>query len=174
MVAHTQTLLSVFGSRVVLPTTGVLMNNGMMWFDPRPESPNYFAPAKRPLTNMCPLIARRGEHGWFSIGASGGRKIMTLRTAQGSGWYVGAAAVAANAPDELKSNDPATKAPITPRGRDTERSFLLIGGNLVPTIEPETHSPHRCFLPPCFGENILLMLQISIVSWRLGVNGRAC
>ena len=25
---------------------------------------------------MCPLIARRGEHAWFSIGASGGRKIM--------------------------------------------------------------------------------------------------
>ena len=76
MVAVTQTLLSVFGSRVVLPTTGILVNNGMMWFDPRPESPNYFAPGKRPLTNMCPLIARQGDHGWFSIGASGGRKIM--------------------------------------------------------------------------------------------------
>ncbi|MEO7726697.1 MAG: gamma-glutamyltransferase, partial [Burkholderiales bacterium] len=76
MVAHTQTLLSVFGSRLVLPSTGILMNNGMMWFDPRPESPNYFAPGKRPLTNMCPVIARRGDHGWFSIGASGGRKIM--------------------------------------------------------------------------------------------------
>ncbi len=76
MVAVTQTLLSVFGSRVVLPTTGILMNNGIMWFDPRPASPNYFAPGKRPLTNMCPLIARRGDHGWFSIGASGGRKIM--------------------------------------------------------------------------------------------------
>ena len=76
MVAHTQTLLSVFGSRLVLPATGILMNNGMMWFDPRPESPNYFAPGKRPLTNMCPLIARRGDHGWFAMGASGGRKIM--------------------------------------------------------------------------------------------------
>ena len=76
MVAHTQTLLSVFGSRVVLPTTGILMNNGIMWFDPRPESPNYFAPGKRPLTNMCPVIARRGGHAWFAIGASGGRKIM--------------------------------------------------------------------------------------------------
>lgn len=76
MVAHTQTLLSVFGSRVVLPTTGILMNNGIMWFDPRPDSPNYFAPSKRPLTNMCPVIARRGDHGWFAIGASGGRKIM--------------------------------------------------------------------------------------------------
>ena len=76
MVAHTQTLLSVFGSRLVLPTTGILMNNGIMWFDPRPESPNFLAPSKRPLTNMCPVIARRGDHAWFAIGASGGRKIM--------------------------------------------------------------------------------------------------
>ncbi|MBI2509712.1 MAG: gamma-glutamyltransferase, partial [Betaproteobacteria bacterium] len=36
MVALTQTLLSVFGSKVVLPATGILMNNGIMWFDPRP------------------------------------------------------------------------------------------------------------------------------------------
>jgi gamma-glutamyltranspeptidase/glutathione hydrolase len=76
MVALTQTLLSVFGSRLVLPHSGIIMNNGIMWFDPRPASPNYFAPGKRPLTNMCPLIARRGDHGWFAMGASGGRKIM--------------------------------------------------------------------------------------------------
>jgi len=76
MVAHTQTLLSVFGSRVVLPSTGILMNNGIMWFDPRPGLPNSLAPGKRPLTNMCPVIARRNGKGWFAIGASGGRKIM--------------------------------------------------------------------------------------------------
>ena len=75
MVALTQTLLSVFGSKVVLPATGVLMNNGIMWFDPRPGTPNSLAPGKRPLTNMCPLIARRGGTAWFAIGASGGRKI---------------------------------------------------------------------------------------------------
>ena len=75
MVAVTQTLLSVFGSKVVLPTTGILMNNGIMWFDPRPESPNCLAPNKRPLTNMCPVIVRCGEQPWFAIGASGGRKI---------------------------------------------------------------------------------------------------
>jgi gamma-glutamyltranspeptidase / glutathione hydrolase len=76
MVALTQTLLSVFGSKVVLPGTGILMNNGIMWFDPRPGSPNSLAPAKRPLTNMCPVIARRDGKAWFAIGASGGRKIM--------------------------------------------------------------------------------------------------
>jgi len=75
MVALTQTLLSVFGSKVVLPSTGILMNNGIMWFDPRPGSPNCIAPGKRPLTNMCPVIALRSGKPWFAIGASGGRKI---------------------------------------------------------------------------------------------------
>jgi len=76
MVALTQTLLSVFGSRVVLPGTGVLMNNGMNWFDPRPGSPNAIGPGRRALTNMCPVIARRNGKPWFAIGASGGRRIM--------------------------------------------------------------------------------------------------
>jgi gamma-glutamyltranspeptidase / glutathione hydrolase len=75
MVALTQTLLSVFGSKVVLPSSGILMNNGIMWFDPRPESANCIAPGKRPLTNMCPVIATRNGDPWFAIGASGGRKI---------------------------------------------------------------------------------------------------
>jgi gamma-glutamyltranspeptidase / glutathione hydrolase len=75
MVALTQTLLSVFGSKVVLPGTGILMNNGVMWFDPRPGAPNSLGPAKRPLTNMCPVIARRDGKPWFAMGASGGRKI---------------------------------------------------------------------------------------------------
>jgi gamma-glutamyltranspeptidase/glutathione hydrolase len=76
MVALTQTLLSVFGSKVVLPATGILMNNGIMWFDPRPGAPNCIAPGKRPLTNMCPVLAMRAGRPWFAIGASGGRKIL--------------------------------------------------------------------------------------------------
>ena len=75
MVAVTQTLLSVFGSRLVLPATGILMNNGIFWFDPRPGMPNSLGPAKRPLTNMCPVIARRDGKSWFALGGSGGRKI---------------------------------------------------------------------------------------------------
>lgn len=76
MVALTQTLLSVFGSKLTLPGTGVLMNNGVMWFDPRPGRPNSLGPGKRPLTNMCPVVATRDDEAWLAIGGSGGRKIM--------------------------------------------------------------------------------------------------
>ena len=44
--------------RVMLPRTGILMNNGIMWFDPRPGQPNSMGPGKRPLSNMCPVIAQ--------------------------------------------------------------------------------------------------------------------
>ncbi len=76
MVAMTSTLLSSMGSRVVLPGSGVLMNNGVMWFDPRPGQPNSIAPGKRPLTNMLPVILRDGARPWIAAGASGGRRIM--------------------------------------------------------------------------------------------------
>jgi gamma-glutamyltranspeptidase / glutathione hydrolase len=76
MVAITTTLLSSMGSRVVLPGSGVLMNNGVMWFDPRPGLPNSIAPGKRPLTNMLPVILRDGNRPWIAAGASGGRRIM--------------------------------------------------------------------------------------------------
>jgi len=85
MVAMTTTLLSSMGSRLVLPRSGVLMNNGVMWFDPRPGTPNAIAPGKRPLTNMCPVIATARSGGSsaatdgapeIATGASGGRRIM--------------------------------------------------------------------------------------------------
>ncbi|MCK8784729.1 gamma-glutamyltransferase family protein [Roseomonas sp. NAR14] len=77
-VAMTTTLLSSMGSRLVLPRSGVLLNNGVMWFDPRPGRPNSIAPGRRPLTNMCPVIASRegGAAAEIVCGASGGRRIM--------------------------------------------------------------------------------------------------
>jgi len=76
MVAMTTTLLSSMGSRVVLPRTGVLMNNGVMWFDPRPGQANSIAAGKRPLTNMCPVIVREEGRPVLAAGGSGGRRIM--------------------------------------------------------------------------------------------------
>jgi gamma-glutamyltranspeptidase/glutathione hydrolase len=77
MVAMTTTLLSSMGSRVVLPRSGVLMNNGVMWFDPRPGTPNAIGPGKRPLTNMSPVIATDAAGmPAMALGASGGRRIL--------------------------------------------------------------------------------------------------
>ncbi|PZU86036.1 MAG: hypothetical protein DI527_20435 [Chelatococcus sp.] len=78
LVSVTTTLLSSMGSRVVLPSTGVLMNNGMMWFDPRPGSANAIAPGARPLCNMCPVIVTPKDGSWPRIagGSSGGRRIL--------------------------------------------------------------------------------------------------
>jgi gamma-glutamyltranspeptidase / glutathione hydrolase len=77
IVSFTQTLLSAFGSKVVLPETGILMNNGIFWFDPRPGHPNSLGGGKRPLSNMCPVIVTADDEPWFALGGSGGRKIMS-------------------------------------------------------------------------------------------------
>lgn len=80
MVALTQTLMSLFGSCVMLPKTGITMNNGMLWFDPEPNRPNSIAPGKRPLCNICPVVVTRDGKPWFCIGASGGRRIVPAVT----------------------------------------------------------------------------------------------
>src|SRR5262249_38907008 len=74
-VSLTNTLLSRFGSKGVLPASGLLMNNGMMWVDPRPGQPHSMAPGAQPLANMSPIVmtAKNGER--LALGAAGGRKI---------------------------------------------------------------------------------------------------
>ena len=76
MVSLTQTLVSIFGSKVMLPRSGIMMNNSIMTFDPRPGRPNSIGPGKRPLANMCPMLATRDGRAHFALGASGGRRIM--------------------------------------------------------------------------------------------------
>ena len=77
MVALTHTAVSIFGSRVVVPGTGILLNNGMIWFDPEPGKPNSVGPGKRALVNMVPVLAfRRGEP-HLTLGAPGGRRILS-------------------------------------------------------------------------------------------------
>ena len=74
-VSLTQTLLALWGSRVTVPGTGVLMNNGMMWFDPEPGRPNSVGGRKKPLSNMAPAIVSKDGSAIASVGSSGGRRI---------------------------------------------------------------------------------------------------
>lgn len=76
-VSLTQTLLSGWGSRVVIPGTGVLLNNGMMWFDPEAGRPNSIAGGKRPVANMAPVVMLQDGEAFLSLGAMGGRRILS-------------------------------------------------------------------------------------------------
>ena len=77
MVAITYTLLNRFGSRVLLPKTGILMNNSVGYFDPRPGRPISIAPGKRVgVSNMCPVVGVRDGRSQFALGASGANRIV--------------------------------------------------------------------------------------------------
>jgi gamma-glutamyltranspeptidase / glutathione hydrolase len=78
MVSFTNTAVSLFGARMVVPGTGILLQNGMIWFDPEPGRVNSIAPGKRPLVNMVPVLAFRKGEPAYTLGAPGGRKIVSV------------------------------------------------------------------------------------------------
>jgi len=75
LVAATQTLFSAFGSKVTAPGTGVLLNNCMGLFDPRPGRANSVAGGKRMLSSMAPTIVLREGTPYMCIGTPGGIRI---------------------------------------------------------------------------------------------------
>lgn len=76
MVAITFTLLNRFGARALSPSTGIILNNGMSWFDPTPGRANSLTPNTYASSNMCP-VAISDENGSFAIcGAAGGNQIV--------------------------------------------------------------------------------------------------
>jgi len=77
MVSLTHTAVSLFGSQVVVPGTGILLNNGMIWFDPRAGRPNSIAPGKRALVNMVPVLGLKKGEPHLTLGAPGGRRIVS-------------------------------------------------------------------------------------------------
>ena len=81
MVSQIQTLGSLFGSRVVIPGTGILLNNNMMSFNPRPDSPNCPGPGKMtwwPATST--LVFDGNGQPLLTVGAPGGLRIVTAVT----------------------------------------------------------------------------------------------
>jgi gamma-glutamyltranspeptidase / glutathione hydrolase len=130
-VSNTQTLLSLWGSGVTIPDNGVLMNNGMMWFDPQPGRPNSISGGKKPLANMAPIIVTRANQALAAIGASGGRRILNCLTQ-----------IALNVIDREQAMQDATSAPridrstpvlfVSPRfGPDTISALEGMGHHLM-------------------------------------------
>lgn len=86
-VAITTTVNTSFGSKVVVPETGVVLNNQMDDFSIAPGLPNAFGligneanapePGKRPLSSMSPTIVLRDGQPVLSCGAAGGPRIIS-------------------------------------------------------------------------------------------------
>ncbi|MCR6653813.1 MAG: gamma-glutamyltransferase [Cellvibrionaceae bacterium] len=89
-VAITATVNTSFGSKVVVPGTGVLLNNQMDDFSLDPGAPNAFglvgahansvAPGKRPLSSMSPTLVTREGKPVMTLGAAGGPTIISQVT----------------------------------------------------------------------------------------------
>ncbi|MEO6035908.1 MAG: gamma-glutamyltransferase, partial [Verrucomicrobiota bacterium] len=86
-VACTATINTSFGSKVVIPGTGVVMNNEMDDFSVQPGVPNAFgligadanavAPGKRPLSSMSPTIVLKDGKPIIALGSAGGARIIS-------------------------------------------------------------------------------------------------
>jgi gamma-glutamyltranspeptidase/glutathione hydrolase len=76
MVSLTQTLTQLFGAGVVVPGTGVILNDTMSLFDPWPGGVNQIEAWKRPASSMAHVIAVRDGQPVLAVGANGGRRIM--------------------------------------------------------------------------------------------------
>ncbi len=86
-VAVTYTLNGSFGSAVVAPGTGFLLNNEMDDFAVKPGAANLYglvqgeanaiAPGKRPLSSMSPTIVEKNGRPVFVLGSPGGPRITT-------------------------------------------------------------------------------------------------
>ena len=75
MVCDNQTLVNSFGCGVVIPGTGIVMNNAMYGLDPTPGNANSIDGRKRRIQNVCPTVVLREGEPFMVLGAPGGRNI---------------------------------------------------------------------------------------------------
>jgi gamma-glutamyltranspeptidase / glutathione hydrolase len=75
VVASTQTINNLFGAKFLVPGLGVIPNNYMNLFDPRPGHALSLAPGKRVTTSMSPMMALRDGKLVYALGLPGGKRI---------------------------------------------------------------------------------------------------
>jgi len=75
MVCINQTLVNSFGSGVVIPGTGILMNNAMYGLNPLPGTANSIDGRKRRIQNVCPTVVLKDGEPFLAVGAPGSRAI---------------------------------------------------------------------------------------------------
>lgn len=75
VVSTTQTINSLFGARLGIPGTGLIANNYMLNFEPRPGTALSVAPGKRVYTSMAPMMVLQDGRLRWALGQPGGLRI---------------------------------------------------------------------------------------------------
>ncbi len=101
MVAYTTTIEQVFGSGIMVPGYGFMLNNEMTDFDATPGGVNQVEPRKRPRSSMSPTLLLKDGNPFMAIGSPGGPTIIT--------------SVAETIINVIDHNMPIQKAILTPR-----------------------------------------------------------
>jgi gamma-glutamyltranspeptidase/glutathione hydrolase len=65
-----------FGAGLVVPGTGIVLNNSMVNYDPRPGFTNSIAPGKMPFFAVPAIVAARDGRGVLGVAGSGGYPIL--------------------------------------------------------------------------------------------------
>ncbi|MCJ1474620.1 hypothetical protein MMC13_003280 [Lambiella insularis] len=87
-ISLTSTINLIFGSKVMVPETGVIMNDEMndfsipgksTEFGLKPSPSNYIRPGKRPMSSITPTIVEHLSNNslYYIVGAAGGSRIIT-------------------------------------------------------------------------------------------------
>lgn len=76
MVAYTTTIEQVFGSGIMVPDYGFMLNNEMTDFDATPGGVNQVEPRKRPRSSMSPTFVLKDGNPFMAIGSPGGATII--------------------------------------------------------------------------------------------------
>ncbi|MBS4223598.1 gamma-glutamyltransferase [Lederbergia citrea] len=77
MVTYTTTIEQLFGTGIMVPEYGIMLNNELTDFDAIPGGSNEVQPGKRPLSSMSPTMLLKDGKPFMTVGSPGGPTIIT-------------------------------------------------------------------------------------------------
>jgi gamma-glutamyltranspeptidase/glutathione hydrolase len=77
VVAMTETIECYFGSGITVLGTGILLNDEMHDFDPRPGHVNSVSAGKQPASNQSPTVVSKNGEFVLGLGSAGGTRIVS-------------------------------------------------------------------------------------------------
>ena len=123
VICLTQSLGSVFGSGVVVPGTGLCLNNFLYWADVNPQSPNRVKPGEQLPMCMAPSISTKDGAPILALGTPGSYGILQTQPQ---------AMV-----QHVDFGLPLQQAIEAPRGRLTDGAAVLLESRLSPEVHAD-------------------------------------